>query len=293
MADLIVQEVINGISIGSIYVMIAVGLTLIFGILDVTNFAHGEFYMLGAYAAYLVVIHFGVPYAVGILVSLLVGAALGLAVERTVFRPIQFTPPINGIIASLGLSILLANVALVVLSPTPVALEPAFTGSFSLAGFVVSKQELLVLTLALALVFALTLFVDRTWTGLGMRAMTQDVVAARLVGISPTRISQVTFLIGGALAAVAGGLVAPIFVLQPSMGLPITIKAFAVVIFAGVGSVRGTIIAGLILGIAESLTAGFVGVGYEDLISFGVIILVLLVRPRGIWGTKGFLGRAA
>lgn len=280
----LLQQLLNGVVVGGVYVLIAVGLTLIFGILGVVNFAHGELYMVGAYITLLLATGARLPILISILGGAIAAAALGLLLERTFLKPIRLAPPLNAIIVTMGLSYLLSDGARIVFTPAPRTLPPVLSGVIDIGGVVVSAQRLLILAVAAALITALHLFVRFTWIGTAMRCVAQDKVAARLVGIRLDQVAAVTMMISAALAAVAGGLIGPLFVVEPSMGARLAVKAFSVVVLGGVGNVAGAVWAGLLLGVTESLTAAFLATGIKDLVAFVMLLLVLLVRPAGLFG---------
>lgn len=278
------QQIVNGIVNGGLYALMAVGLTMIFGILDVINFAHGEFYMLGGYLAFVFAGLLELPLAAVFILSILGGAVIGLMAERIIFRPLQGKALANQLIASMGLSIVLANGAAMIFTPTPRHIPASFSDvSLNILGVNFSLLRAVILVVSVVLIVALTIYVERTWMGLAMRSMAQNLTAALLMGIDVTRVSQVTFAIGSALAATAGVLVGPLLVVEPHMGGAAVLKAFAIVIMGGMGSIPGAIIAALVLGISESLAAGYIGSGFKELFAFILMIVILLVKPSGIW----------
>lgn len=280
------QQLVNGLVTGGIYALIAVGLTMIFGILDIVNFAHGELFMVGAYLTYVFAVHAQFPFFVAVLVAVAAAALIGALVELVIFRPVRFTTPLNSIIVSMGLSIILSNGALLLFTATPRALASPVTGALNVGGVIVTWDRILIFAVAAVLFTGLTLYVRRTWMGTAMRAVAQDLTAAQLVGININGVSRATFVISVALAASAGALVGPLIVLQPTMGgLPV-LKAFAVVILGGIGSVPGAIAASLLLGTVEQFTAAFISNGLKDFVSFAILILVLMIRPTGLFGQK-------
>lgn len=275
---------INGVVVGGVYALIAVGLTMVFGILNLVNFAHGDLYMVGAYIAMLLAAILKLPIWFAILAAVAATAVLGLVIERAIFRPIRFAPPHNAIIASMGLSYLLADSAQIIFSPAPRMMPAAINGVLTIGGVFVSYQRILILVVSTILIVGLTLFVRYSWIGTAMRCVSQDKTAARLMGINLNQIAGITLAISAGLAAAAGGLIGPLFVVEPSMGARLALKAFAVVILGGVGNVQGAIGAGLMLGVTEALAAGFIATGLKDLIAFVVLILVLIVKPNGLFG---------
>ena len=279
------QQVINGLVIGSIYAMVALGLTLIFGILHIGNFAHGQLYMLGAFATYWLVTLFGWDIWSSMFVAMGLMALLGMILERVVFRPVHSAPHINGLIVALGLFIALENMAFILWGgdertlPSPYATKMVTALSLSL-----TIQRLLVFAISIVLILALYLFIQKTKLGKAIRAVAQDPEVARLMGIPIHRISSTVFAVSSALAAAAGALVGPIFCVFPSMGLIPILKAFVVIVLGGMGSVLGAIFGGFILGVAESLGAGYLSSEYKDAFAFAALIFVLLIKPTGLFG---------
>lgn len=279
------QQVLNGLVMGAIYACMALGLTLIYGILDQVNFAHGEMYMLGAYAVLVFASWLHLPYPLAILLGMVAIAILGFLFEHGIFRPLRGTPELNTIIASLGASIFLWNLALVVFGPIPQELKTSIAfQSVQIGPLSTSVQRLLVIFVSMGIIGILYLVIMRTRIGKAMRAASQDRDIAQLMGVDIGRIAELTFMVGGALAALAGGLIAPIFLVYPSMGLMAAQKAFVVVILGGMGNVLGAITAGFFLGVVESIAAGFVSSQLRDLFAFAILVLVLWIRPEGFFG---------
>jgi branched-chain amino acid transport system permease protein len=284
-----VQQLVNGATIGVVYALAAVGLTLTFGILRVINFAHGEFYMLGAFLTYWLLATVGLGYLESLVLAVLIAALIGLLAERLAIRPLQGRHHFTVLLSTIGLSIFLQNGALVVWGPDPreIALEwgmrPVIVG-----GLIISRMRLVALVTGIALIAALTVFIRRTPVGMAMRAVARNPDAAALMGVSVPRIYALTFGLGAGLAAVSGGLLGALFNIEPTMGEWAVIKAFSVVIMGGLGNVPGAIIGGLLLGVAESLSVGYLpgGVGYRDGIGYAMLILVLLFRPQGLFGRR-------
>ncbi len=242
--QVLIQQLLNGMVSGGVYALIAVGLTMIFGILDIVNFAHGEFYMVGGYLAYLFAVLLHLPYPLVFIFSICGGVIIGLIAERLVFRPIRGKAHSNSVIASMGLSMILANGALMIFTPTPQHIPPPFPDtSVQILGLNFGLLRGFVLIVAVILIVALTLIVERTWMGIAMRSVAQDLVVARLMGIDIDWVSRVTFGLGSGLAAAAGVLVGPLLDVDPNMGSMAGIKAFAVVNMGGNGSITGANIA--------------------------------------------------
>jgi branched-chain amino acid transport system permease protein len=281
----LIQQIANGLVLGSTYALIALGLTVIYGILGIVNWAHGELYMLGAFAGLFLVVNMHLPFIVGLLGSMAIMAVFGIVMERLVFRPLRHADEMNVIIGTLGISIFLMNAAIVVFSPNPMRFPTEYSEHFfSFLGISITVQRLLVFLTTVALIAILSYVIKYTAIGKAMRACEQNPTAARLMGIDINRVSIITCAIGSALAAAAGTLVGPIFLVAPQMGLMAIGKVFAVVILGGMGNVQGAIWAAFILGLAESLTAGFVSSYYKDIVTFVILISVLIVKPQGLFG---------
>ena len=284
---LFVSQLINGAVLGSIYALLSLGLTMIFGILGIVNFAQGEFYMLGAYVGFFLITILKLPFLLALLLSMLVMGMFGLLVERFPFRPVQDKADESMILATVGLSILLMNGAILVFGPDPQRIETPYSEMFvNMGPFSISMQRTLVFVVTAVLIVFLTYFIKKTKTGKAMRACQQDLTAARIVGIDTKRIAKTTCFIGAALAAAGGVLIAPIFLATPTMGMNAIAKAFVIVILGGLGNVAGAIVGGFIIGIAENLTAGFISSTLKDIVPFAILILILLFKPEGIFGKE-------
>lgn len=278
-------HILNGLIIGGSYVLIALGLTLIFGILDAINLAHGEVYMLGAFALYYLFGAWGLNYWASLLLAMGAIALLGVFIEKLAFRPLRQQPLLNTMLVSIALAILMQNLAMIVWGSEPKVVRTDMGEQVIRLGWVsLTVQRLLVLVVGAVLIIALHLVIEKTKIGKAMRAVAQDKDAASLMGISIDRVYTFTFAVGSALAAAAGALIAPIFQVFPTMGFVPFIKAFTVVILGGLGSVIGAIYAGFILGIAESLGAAYISTAYKDSFAFIILILVLLFKPSGLMG---------
>lgn len=283
----LIQQIVNGLVLGSTYTLIALGLTMIYGILGIVNWAHGELYMLGAFVGLYLVATLKLPFLAGLVGAMFIMAAFGVILERLVFRPLRRAPEMNMIIGTLGISIFLMNASIVLFSPNPVRFPTEYSNEYlSFLGISITVQRLLVFVVAIALIIGLNYLIKYTTIGKAMRACEQNPDAAQLMGISINRISLITCAIGSALAASAGTLVGPIFLVSPTMGLAAITKVFAVVILGGMGNVKGAIWASFILGLAESLTAGFLSSYYKDIVTFLILITVLVIKPQGIFGNN-------
>jgi len=283
----IIQYLINGVFEGSVYAMIAVGLSLIFGILEVVNFAHGEFYMLGAVFLFVFFKILGMPYWIGVILSVMFMAAFGVLVERLTIRPLIGKGWLLPIIATFALSLGLQNFIIVTFGSTPKPVVTKYANNvIDIGGIYFTQQRLFILIFAITAFVLLHIFLKKTKTGKAMRAISQNRDAAQVVGIDTNKIYMITFAIGSGLAGLAGAIVGPIYVIYPTMGALLSLKAFACVIMGGFGNVKGAIYSAYILGIIGSLGASFVSQTYKDIIIFAVLICVLLVRPHGIFGKK-------
>lgn len=281
--ELFAQQVLNGLVTGSVYSLVALGLTLIYGTMQVPNFAHGQLFMLGAYVAFVLVMRSGLHYWAAVGAAVLAMAALGAVMERIVFRPLRHAPHVNSMIAALGLMLFLEAVAQYVWGEEFRHMDSPYAGVVSLFGLLVTTHRVILLGAAAALMGALLVFLTRTTAGSAIRATAQNPEGALLVGIDTNRVALATFAISGALAAMAGALIAPISLVYPSMGAMITLKAFVIVVLGGMGSVPGALVGGYLLALAESLGGTYVSATYQDLVAFGVLALVFTFKPAGLF----------
>jgi branched-chain amino acid transport system permease protein len=277
-----IQHVVNGLISGGLYALVAAGLSLIFGVLGIINFAHGELFAVGAYVAFFAWTALSLPLPVAFLAAMAVTGLLGIVTERLAFRPLRFTDPLNSMISAIGLSFLLQNALLQVGGAEPRRLDPFVRGVIFLGPIALPLQYVVILALSAVLLLAMQLYLTRAWNGLALRASSQDMETAALMGITTDRLATVTFGVGSALAAAAGVLVGSVFLIQPSMGTVAVVKAFVVVILGGVGNMAGVIVGGLLLGIVESLTVAYIATSLRDIAAFAVLILALLFRPQGL-----------
>ena len=281
----ILQQLINGISLGSIYALIALGYTMIYGIIKLINFAHGDIYMVGAYLGFYA-ITLGIPVVPAILISMAVTSLLGVVVERLAYRPLRHAPRISVLITAIGVSFLLEYVMMAIVSPTPRTFPATLSDvSFDLGGLIISGQQMLIMGVTLLLMLILTYIVRSTKIGKAMRAASYDTEAAQLMGINANRIISITFAIGSALAAVAGVLIGIYYnSIDPLMGIMPGIKAFVAAVFGGIGILPGAVVGGIVLGIVEASISGLGFSMFRDAAAFAILILVLLIRPAGIFG---------
>src|SRR6266478_3862845 len=276
--DLLIQSTIIGLSIGSIYILMALGLTLMFGMMHIINFAHGAIYMLGAFAVYYIFSQWGAPYFAAFLLG-----TFGYLVERSIYRPIKggIEPTL---VALLALTTFLQAAGYPVFGQLDKHVPPVFQGTRNVLGVMISVERLMIIPMAGALVVGLYLFINKTKMGAAMRAIEQDKEAAALQGVNVHVVNGLAFAIGFALAAASGALMAPIFKLDPMMGEQPLLKAFIIIILGGLGSIPGAILGGLMLGLIDSIVATALGAEPAFLLSFVFIILLLLFKPTGLFG---------
>jgi branched-chain amino acid transport system permease protein len=281
--DALLQHLVNGLVLGGTYALLGIGLTLIFGLMNVVNFAHGEFYTLGAYATFAAVALSGLPFVPALAVAMAAGVALGALTERVLLRPLRGQSIDTVMLVMIGLWIAMQNAELLVWGGVAKSIPHPFpTAPLTLGPLSIAPLRVFVLAAALALILGAHLVVHRTRLGRAMRATFQDPDTAALMGVRIGRIHTATFALGSGLAAAAGALLGPIFLAYPAMGDLAALKAFSVVILGGLGNVAGATLGGVLLGIAEELGAGYVSSGYRDAVGFVIIILVLLLRPSGL-----------
>jgi branched-chain amino acid transport system permease protein len=283
------QQVLNGITIGSVYSLMALGLTLIYGILHIPNFAHGNKYMLGAFISLSLVAVWKINYWVAIIISMIVLAFIGMAVERLIYRPLHDQPHINSFIAAIGLLLLLEGIASAIWGGEWRRFPFAYEQNIRFFGMTITFHRLLVIFAALALIILLQLFIKKTTLGWTIEAVAQDRQGAQLVGINVHFVSSLAFAIGTALAAAASSLIGPVYLVYPAMGSMPLIKAFVVIILGGMGSLPGAVIGGYLLGLIESLAGGYLSMIWADLLAFAVLVIVLAIKPTGLFG-KGMEG---
>ena len=284
--ELFLQQVFNGIMFGSTYAIVALGLTLVMGILNIPNFAHGHLYMLGGYITYFFLSNIGIGYWGALLLSVVVLGLVGVAMERIVYRPLTNAPHINAFIAAIGSLLFLESLALVIWGPQGLRIANPYPQIYNIFGITVGLQRLIVIIGAALLIVLLHLFLKKTLVGTTIEAVAQNREGAMLNGINVNRVSAITFFISSGTAAVAASFLSPIFMLSPAMGAILGMKAFIIVILGGMGSIPGAILGGYILGIIEALGGGYVSAEYKDVFAFGALILILSIKPTGIFGKK-------
>ena len=288
MLSVILQQGINGIVVGSLYVLVALGLTLIYGVLVQINFAHADIVTLGAFAAYFFTHLFGGYYLVSIAVALVAGGVLGWLVNATIFAPLRERgSELLPLIATIGVSIMLQNAMLAWFGPIPYAFETPYSNNvIRLGGTFFTVQSVLIIVVSSITIGLLYAFMKFTFLGKALRAVSQDRETAGLMGINPNHLIMLTFVIASALAGMGGAMLGPVLVLTPFAGTSVIVKAFAIVIIGGFGNVEGTIIAGLLVGLIESYTTQFLDPGLIDIVVFALLLLTLAVRPTGLIAEK-------
>jgi branched-chain amino acid transport system permease protein len=285
--DLFLQFLVNGLVTGSFYALSALGLTLIFGLMRVVNFAHGEFYMMGGVLGWFVTSRLGLDFISGMVVVAVVMAGFGWLVDRLLIERVRDQGEEPGILLTIGLSIFLANSALLAVGTAPLKIDGPVANKLVLLGTVATTQlRLFSVAVCALLILAAHLLVRHTKLGRAMRATFQDPMAARLAGIKTERVYAATFALGATLAAMSGMLLGSIYSAQVGVGGIISLKAFVVVILGGMGSFAGAILGGLILGVAEAMWGGYVSTGLVDIIGFIIVILTLIFRPYGLFSTR-------
>ena len=279
----IIQSLINGISIGAVYAIIALGYTMVYGIAKMLNFAHGDVIMVGAYISYCVTNYLGLPAVVSVIAAMVVCTVLGILIEGLAYRPLRGVPSLAVLITAIGVSYFLQNAAQLIwgsapkMYPSVVTMEP----------IVITGQVIVTVIASALIMMGLTLFTNRTKMGKAMRAVSEDRAAAQLMGINVNRTISTTFAIGSALAAIAGVLLcSSVPALTPTTGSMPGIRAFTAAVFGGIGSIPGAMLGGILLGVIETFSKAYLISEFSDAIVFLVLILVLLVKPAGLLGKQ-------
>ena len=286
----IIQYLINGVNIGAVYAIIALGYTMVYGIAKMLNFAHGDVIMVGAYISFCVTNYLGLPVGVSILASMAVCTLLGITIERLAYKPLRGTPSLAVLITAIGVSYFLQNAAQLIWSSSSksftsiVTMDPIslFDGKLTITG-----EMLVTIAVSAVVMVGLTLFTTKTKIGKAMRAVSEDRDAAQLMGINVNHTISMTFAIGSALAAVAGILLcSTVPTLQPTLGSMPGIRAFTAAVFGGIGSIPGAMLGGILIGIIETLAKAYISTQFSDAIVFSVLIIILLVKPAGLLGKQ-------
>ncbi|WAI81515.1 MULTISPECIES: branched-chain amino acid ABC transporter permease [Achromobacter] len=282
-STLLAQALVNGVIIGLLYLLMAVGFTLVFGVMRIVNFAHGEFYMLGAFSAYLLVSHWQMPFIAAVGLAFVIALALGWLIEELVLKPFRHDE-LNGMIATIGLAMILQAGALMLYGPDPQFMPAVAEGIVSIGGVVLPMSRLYVVVFSVAVLVALYVFLGHSRNGRALRAVVQDMEIATAQGIRARLIYPLGFGIGVGLAAIAGALMAPLFSVSPFIGATPLLKAFVVVILGGLGSIPGAALASLLLGVTESVASTFMNNSIAEILILVLVMLVLVLRPSGLLG---------
>ncbi len=283
--DFLVQ-LMNGLQAGSIYALVALGYTMVYGIVKLINFAHGDIIMVGAYTIFFSIVTYDIPIWIAILLAMLVCATLGMVIEKIAYKPLRGAPRISPLITAIGVSLLLQNLALLLFKPDartfPLVID---TTPITIGEMLLSPAALYTIAIAIVLMIILEVFIKKTKMGKAMRAVSEDAGAATLMGININTTISVTFAIGSALAAVGGALYAISYTqIDPLLGSMLGLKAFVAAVLGGIGRIPGAILGGFVLGISESMTKAYISSQLTDAVVFSILILVLLVKPSGILG---------
>ena len=286
----ILQYLINGISIGAVYAIIALGYTMVYGIAKMLNFAHGDVIMVGAYISFCVTSYLGLPAIVSILAAMVVCTALGVLIEGLAYKPLRGTPSLAVLITAIGVSYFLQNAAQLIWGTAPKNFTSIVTFkpfSFADGKLVITGEVIITIAVSVAIMVGLTIFTGRTKMGKSMRAVSENRDAAQLMGINVNRTISMTFAIGSALAAIAGVLLcSTVPTLQPTTGSMPGIRAFTAAVIGGVGSIPGAMLGGVLLGIIETFSKKYISTEFSDAIVFAVLIVILLVKPAGLMGKQ-------
>ncbi|MDX2422474.1 MAG: high-affinity branched-chain amino acid ABC transporter permease LivH [Amphritea sp.] len=294
----LLQQLINGLTIGSTYALIAIGYTMVYGIIGMINFAHGEIYMIGSYVTFIVIAGLmGMGIAslpiiliIALIVAIFISSTYGWTVERVAYRPLRGTNRLIPLISAIGMSIFLQNFVVLSQGSRDVALPPQITGGWnfgdpSLFEVSLSYMQVLIFAVTFISMTLLTLFISRSRMGRACRACSEDLGMTNLLGIDTNKIIALTFIVGAALAAIAGLLLGLYYgVVNPFVGFIAGLKAFTAAVLGGIGSIPGAMLGGLILGVTEAMTAAFFPSEYKDVVSFGLLVTILLFRPSGLLG---------
>ncbi|TDQ40169.1 L-leucine ABC transporter membrane protein /L-isoleucine ABC transporter membrane protein /L-valine ABC transporter membrane protein [Thiopseudomonas denitrificans] len=291
------QQLLNGLTVGSTYALIAIGYTMVYGIIGMINFAHGEVYMIGSYVTFIALTGLAMlgleslPLLIlgAFLLSMIVTSAYGFSIERVAYRPLRGSNRLIPLISAIGMSILLQNFVRIAQGARDVAMPSMITGGISLgsddAAASLSYMQIIIFVTTFVAMLALSIFISRSRTGRACRACAEDIKMTGLLGINSNAIIAITFVIGAALAAVAGVLLSLYYgVVNPYIGFMAGLKAFTAAVLGGIGSIPGAVLGGLVLGVTEAMTSGYFSTQYKDAVAFALLILILLFRPTGILG---------
>ena len=283
-----IEQLLNGLRTGSVYALIALGYTMVYGIAKMINFAHGDIIMVGAYTLYVAVSLFNLPIWAAIIITITVCSFLGIIVEKIAYKPLRKAPALAVLITAIGVSYLLQSLSLIIFNATPIPFKSVIPNpNIKIGAITISGISLITLIVTAISMTILSYFINKTKMGSAMRAVSEDKDAAGLMGIDVNKTISLTFAIGSALAAVAGILyMAQYETLKPTMGALPGIKAFVAAVLGGIGSIPGAMLGGILLGIIESLSKAYISTELADAIVFGVLVIVLLAKPTGLLGRQ-------
>ncbi|HAT56068.1 MAG TPA: branched-chain amino acid ABC transporter permease [Veillonellaceae bacterium] len=281
-----IQQIINGVSLGSIYALIALGYTMVYGIMRLINFAHGDIYMLGAYVGFFVTTQLKLGFFPALILAMIAIAAIGVVVEKLAYKPLRHSSKISILITAIGVSLFIEYTTMYFLSPQPRTFPPVLPNQvFHLGSVMISFQQIVILASTVVLMLMLWYIVQYTKMGKAMRAVSYDTDAALLMGINVDHVISFTFAVGSGLAGAAGVLVGIYYnTIDPLMGIMPGLKAFIAAVLGGIGIIPGAMMGGIILGVVEALVSGFLSSTFRDAAAFGILIIILLIKPTGLLG---------
>ncbi len=278
---------IGGLGLGSVYAIIALGYSMVYGIAKMLNFAHGDIIMVGAFVTYFAMSSYGLPVIVAIILSIVVCTVLGVVIERLAYKPLRQASSLSVLITAIGVSYFLQNAAMLMCGTDTKIFPTILKGSVKLGGLSIPYLTLITIFTCIVIMIVLTLFINKTKTGSAMRACSEDKGASALMGINVNRIISITFAIGSGLAAIAAVLLCATYPsVYPTLGSMPGIKAFTAAVFGGIGSIPGAFLGGLLLGVIENMSRAYISTQLSDAIVFLVLIIVLLIKPTGLLGKK-------
>lgn len=280
-----VYQVLNGVQIGAIYALVALGYSMVYGIVKLINFAHGDIIMIGSFCTWIMMSRLNLPIWLSVVTAIAFCACFGMLIEKVAYKPLRKSARISLLITAIGISLLLQNTAQLVFTSNPRMFSNIFSGTIQIGDRALSYTTIVTIAVSVVIMIGLTLLVNKTKIGKAMRAVSEDNEVAQLMGINVNNTISFTFALGSGLAAVAAVLYCSSYSqIQPTMGSMLGIKAFVAAVLGGIGSIPGAVIGGLIIGIAESLTKGYISSQLADAVVFGILILVLLFKPAGLLG---------
>lgn len=282
-----VYQILNGVQIGAIYALVALGYSMVYGIVKLINFAHGDIIMVGSFFTWMMMSRLNLPVWLSVITAIVFCACFGMLIEKIAYKPLRKSPRISLLITAIGISLLLQNTAQLIFTSNPRMFNNIFSGIIQIGDRALSYATIVTIGVSLIITVGLTLLVNKTKIGKAMRAVSEDNEAAQLMGINVNNTISFTFALGSGLAAIAAILyISSYSQIQPSMGSMLGLKAFVAAVLGGIGSIPGAVIGGLIIGIAESLTKGYISSQLADAVVFGILIVVLLFKPAGLLGIK-------